>query len=48
MIKSGFLKNRLIVSKSFSEDINTLLKGVLSLVYRWQRWYWQLYVGSKV
>jgi hypothetical protein len=38
---------KLFVSfKTFSDDINTWLESIPSLVYRWRKMYWQLYCGS--
>ena len=49
LLNQGFLKNRPILSFKtffvFPEDINTLLKSIMSVAHRW---YWQLDIGSKL
>jgi len=49
LLNQGCLKNRPILSFKtffvFPEDINTLLKSIMSVAHRW---YWQLDFGSKL
>ena len=52
LLNQGFLQNRpVLFFKKFFRRFNTLLKSILSILYRWRKMvylYWQLDCGSNV